>query len=144
LSSVRAIDAGERFFAKHGNKTVFFARWITGVRSAAAWLAGIDEMHYPTFLTYNAAGAITWGLTYGLVGYFGGQAAADAIKTAGTYALIALVPIAVVAFFWWRRRRHRHAEEATPPGEGRPAGEDPPAEAGAHPGVSAPTEEDRD
>ena len=107
---VHAIDAGERFFAKHGNKTVFFARWITGVRSAAAWLAGIDEMHYPTFLAYNAAGAISWGLTYGLVGYFGGQAAADAIKTAGTYALIALVPIAVIAFFWWRRRRRRRAE----------------------------------
>jgi membrane-associated protein len=109
---VRAIDAGERFFARHGNKTVFFARWITGVRSAAAWLAGIDEMPYPTFLLYNAAGAITWGLTYGLVGYFGGAAAADAIKTAGTYALIAIAAVAVVAFVAWRWRRRRREAEA--------------------------------
>ena len=113
---VRAVEAGERFFAKHGSKTVFFARWITGVRSAAAWLAGIDGMHYPTFLAFNAAGAITWGLSYGLVGYFGGAAAANAIKTAGTFALVGIGAAAVVllAFWWWRRRRRaaREKEEA--------------------------------
>ncbi len=109
---VRAVEVGERFFAKHGSKTVFFARWITGVRSAAAWLAGIDEMPYLTFLAFNAAGAITWGLSYGLVGYYGGQAAADAIKTAGTYALIGIGLIAVVLLgFWWWRRRKRKREE---------------------------------
>jgi membrane-associated protein len=136
---VRCVEAGERFFSKHGSKTVFFARWITGVRSAAAWLAGIDEMHYLTFLAYNAAGAITWGLTYGLVGYFGGQAAADAIKTAGTYALIGLaaVAIALLAFWWWHRRRRGESEGEGPdsgsgsdagdpaaPGAGDPAGSD--------------------
>jgi membrane protein DedA with SNARE-associated domain len=108
---VRALDAGERFFRKHGNKTVFFARWITGVRSAAAWLAGIDRMHYLTFLAYNAAGAITWGTTFGLVGYFGGRAAADAITKIGTYALIA-VGVAVVGYVVWRWRRRRREREA--------------------------------
>lgn len=111
---VRAVAAGERFFAKHGSKTVFFARWITGVRSAAAWLAGIDGMPYPRFLAFNAAGAITWGLSYGLVGYFGGAAAANAIKTAGTYALIVIgvILVLLLAFWWWHRRRRRRAEEA--------------------------------
>ena len=106
---VRMIDAGERLFRKHGNKTVFFARWITGVRSAAAWLAGIERMHYPTFLLYNAAGAITWGVTFGLVGYYGGQAAANVITQVGLYALIAVGVLVVVAFvvFRWRRRRSR-------------------------------------
>jgi len=110
---VRAVETGERFFAKHGAKTVFFARWITGVRSAAAWLAGIDEMPYLKFLTYNAAGAITWGLSYGLVGYFGGQAAADAIKTAGTYALIAVGVAAVLLLGFWLWRRRRRAQSQT-------------------------------
>jgi LPXTG-motif cell wall-anchored protein len=122
---VRAVAAGERFFSKHGAKTVFFARWITGVRSAAAWLAGIDGMPYPTFLAFNAAGAITWGLSYGLVGYFGGAPAANAITSAGTYALIAIgaVAVALLAFWWWRRRRRRAAEgvPGAPPG-GAPAG----------------------
>jgi len=122
---VRAVEVGERFFAKHGSKTVFFARWITGVRSAAAWLAGIDEMPYLTFLAFNAAGAITWGLSYGLVGYYGGQAAADAIKTAGTYALIVIGALAVVllAFWWWRRRRRSTAEGEA--GESRADSADP-------------------
>jgi membrane-associated protein len=114
---VKAIDVGERFFKKHGNKTVFFARWITGVRSAAAWLAGIDRMHYPTFLAFNAAGAITWGLAYGLVGYYGGQAAADVITKVGTYALIAIGVAAVIAFVVWRVRKRRGAVSDPPAGD---------------------------
>jgi membrane-associated protein len=110
---VRTVDAGERFFHKHGNKTVFFARWITGVRSAAAWLAGIDRMPYPTFLLYNAAGAITWGLAYGLVGYYGGKTAADLITKVGTYAAIVLAVAVVVALVvWWVRRRRRPGESS--------------------------------
>jgi membrane-associated protein len=113
---VRAVDAGERFFHKHGNKTVFFARWITGVRSAAAWLAGIDRMPYLTFLLYNALGAITWGLAYGLVGYYGGHAAADVITKIGTYALIVLAVAGVAALaVWWVRRRRRPRAD---PGDG--------------------------
>ncbi len=105
----RAVDASERFFHRHGNKTIFFARWVTGVRSAAAWLAGIDRMPYPTFLLYNAAGAISWGLSYGLAAYYGGRAFANAIKTAGVYALI-VVAVLVVAWLVWRWRRRRTAE----------------------------------
>ncbi len=118
----RAVAAGERFFAKHGNKTIFFARWITGVRSAAAWLAGIDRMHYPTFLLYNAAGAITWGLTYGLVGYYGGQAAADVITKVGTYALIAIAVVAVIALVVWQVRKRRTAAASGDEGGDPPVG----------------------
>jgi membrane-associated protein len=130
---VRAVEVSERFFSRHGSKTVFFARWITGVRSAAAWLAGIDEMPYPTFLAFNAAGAITWGLSYGLVGYFGGQAAADAIKTAGTYALIAIGALVVLLLgaWWWRRRRRAAAERTAGAGEA----EDPPQGESPGPGL---------
>src|SRR5205823_6550078 len=46
---VRAIAAGDRFFDRHGPKAVFFARWIALVRFAAAWLAGINKMHWRTF-----------------------------------------------------------------------------------------------
>ncbi len=82
------IAAGDRFFAKHGPKAVFFARWIALVRFAAAWLAGINEMRFREFFAWNALGGITWGVTYGLVGYFAGSAAANAITSFGIYAAV--------------------------------------------------------
>jgi membrane-associated protein len=67
-------------------------------------------MPYLKFLAYNAAGAITWGLTFGLVGYYGGHAAANVITKIGTYALIAVGAAAVVAFVVWRVRRRRREQ----------------------------------
>ncbi len=70
---------------------MFFARWIALVRFAAAWLAGINHMRFREFFFWNALGGISWGVTYGLVGYFAGSAAADAISTFGLYAFGALL-----------------------------------------------------
>ena len=107
------IDAGDRFFAKHGPKAVFIGRWIALVRFAVAWLAGIDRMHFPTFFIYNALGAITWATAYGLVGFYAGKAAADAITKYGVFAALALA-VLVIAFVAWRvvRERRRKASAA--------------------------------
>jgi membrane-associated protein len=104
------IDAGDRFFAKHGPKAVFIGRWIALVRFAVAWLAGIDHMHFRTFFIYNALGGISWAIAYGLVGYFAGKAAADAITKYGVYAAVALAAL-IIAFVVWHvvRERRRKA-----------------------------------
>jgi membrane protein DedA with SNARE-associated domain len=103
---VAVIAAGDRFFERHGAKAVFFARWIALVRFAAAWLAGINEMHWRSFFFWNALGGITWGLTYGLVGYFGGTAAGNAISSFGIYAFAALAVLFVIyAYFKLREGR---------------------------------------
>ena len=90
------IATGDRFFERHGPKAVFFARWIALVRFAAAWLAGINQMPLRQFFFWNALGGISWGVTFGLVGYFGGSAAADAISSFGLYAFGALLLLFVV------------------------------------------------
>jgi membrane-associated protein len=100
------IDAGDRFFAKHGPKAVFIGRWIALVRFAVAWLAGIDHMPFRTFFIYNALGAITWATAYGLVGFFAGKAAADAITKYGVFAALALA-VLIIAFVAWRVIRER-------------------------------------
>jgi membrane-associated protein len=103
----RVIVAGDQFFAKHGPKAVFFARWIAFVRFAAAWLAGINEMRFLEFFFWNALGGITWGVTYGLVGYYAGSAAANVITTFGIYAAVGLAVLLIggYALIKWRGRR---------------------------------------
>jgi membrane protein DedA with SNARE-associated domain len=102
----RAIEAGDRFFDKHGPKAVFFARWIALVRFAAAWLAGINKMHFPTFFVYNAAGGISWAITFGLVGYFGGKAAAHVLTDVGI-AGAALLVLGIVGGLIYLRLKDR-------------------------------------
>jgi membrane protein DedA with SNARE-associated domain len=105
------IATGDRFFAKHGPKAVFFARWIALVRFAAAWLAGINHMRFRDFFFWNALGGITWGITYGLVGYFLGSAAAHAISTFGVYAFGVLLVLFFV-YLWYHLRKRRREREA--------------------------------
>ncbi len=105
----RAVEAGDKFFDRHGSKAVFLGRWIALVRVAAAWLAGINRMPIPVFIFWNALGAITWGLSFGLAGYYGGDAAASVITQFGVYAAIAL-GLALLLWLGWRWRVHRRAE----------------------------------
>jgi membrane-associated protein len=112
---VRLIATGERFFAKHGGKAVFLARWVALVRIAAAWFAGIEEMKFTHFFFWNALGGITWGTTYALVGYYGGKSAADAITHYGVIAAIVLGVVLVVGLIGWKLRERRHAQAPDEP-----------------------------
>ncbi len=67
------LERAQRFFAKHGDKTVFLGRFVAVLRAWAAFLAGVNQMHWRTFLLYNAAGGILWATIYGLLGYYAGR-----------------------------------------------------------------------
>ena len=97
---------GEPFFARHGPKAVFLGRWVAGLRIASAWLAGINRMHWPTFLFWNALGGIVWATTIGLAVYFLGHVAEQAITIAGP-AAAGVVAVAIVAFVVWKWRQRR-------------------------------------
>jgi membrane protein DedA with SNARE-associated domain len=116
---VRLIAAGDRFFKKHGGKAVFLARWVALVRFVAAWMAGIDEMKFTHFFFWNALGGITWATTFGLVGFYAGKGAADAITHYGLIAAVVLAVAVVVLLVVLKLREHRtaHAEPAPPSSE---------------------------
>jgi membrane protein DedA with SNARE-associated domain len=106
------IRSGDRFFSKHGGKAVFLARWVALIRVAAAWLAGINHMPVKEFVFWNALGGITWGITFGLVGYFGGHAAAHVLGQIGIVGAVILGLMIVVGLIMLRRREQREARAA--------------------------------
>ena len=103
----RFLPAGERFFIRHGGKAVFLARFFGGVRVTGAWMAGITRMNWWRFLGWNAAGGIVWAVAVGLIAFFAGRAAADALGRYGVYAAIAgaiLLVLLIAALHVWKRR----------------------------------------
>jgi membrane protein DedA with SNARE-associated domain len=103
----RALPPAERFFARHGGKTVFLARFVAFLRITSAWLAGISHMPWWRFLTWNALGGIVWATGTGLLAYWAGKAAADAIQKYGLYAVVVVVVFGIAAYLvlrLWRRR----------------------------------------
>ena len=92
----RLLPAGERFFKRHGGKTVFLGRFVAVLRVTAAWLAGITHMTWWRFFLWNAAGGIVWATGVGLLAYYFGKAAADAVQSYGIYALVAIIVVALL------------------------------------------------
>jgi membrane protein DedA with SNARE-associated domain len=98
----RVLPRAERLMARHGGKTVFFGRFITVLRYTAAWIAGLGRMPWWRFLFWNAAGGICWAVAVGLVAFYAGKAAADAIQRYGVYAAIGIAAAAVLAWIAYR------------------------------------------
>ena len=67
------LEAAERYFRRHGGKTILFGRFVGVLRSFAPVAAGISRMPYRTFLFYNVIGGIGSVTVILLLGYFFGQ-----------------------------------------------------------------------
>src|SRR6266480_475710 len=111
------LDRAEEYFAKHGDKTVFFGRFIAVLRAWAAFLAGVNNMHWRTFLFYNAAGGIVWATIYGTLGYIAGRffhdnfAQVERLATTLGWLGTGLIVVAVLTvLFVIRMRRHKHTQ----------------------------------
>jgi len=97
----------DAFFARHGAKTVFIARFVTGLRVVGAVLAGASTLPWGTFLVFNAAGAVAWACTFGAVGYALGYSWETIERWIGHLGLVLLVIVAVVAVLALARSRRR-------------------------------------
>jgi membrane protein DedA with SNARE-associated domain len=105
--SERVLPPAERFFDRHGGKSIFLARWFSGFRIAGAWIAGFAHMSWWRFFVWNALGGIAWALSVSLVAYYAGHAAADAIGRYGLIggaAIAAVIVVVGLALHFWRRR----------------------------------------
>ncbi len=98
----------EGYFEHYGLLTIFFARFVTGLRVVAALAAGTSRLPWSRFLLANAAGAIAWAVCMSLLGYFFGQSWDLLHKWLSRGALIILACVVLllgVPYLWWRLRR---------------------------------------
>jgi membrane protein DedA with SNARE-associated domain len=105
------LPRGERFFAKHGGKAVFFGRFVAVLRVTAAWIAGLTHMRWWRFLAWNAAGGIVWATLVSVVAYYLGDAAGKIIGRFGIVAAGGAVILTVLGFLIARRVERRVVED---------------------------------
>jgi membrane protein DedA with SNARE-associated domain len=89
----RKLKIARYLFDRHGTKVVFFGRFVSILRTYAAFLAGASKMRWRLFLPANAAGGIVWAGLYTLAAYLAG----DALKRASGTVTLILGGVAVVA-----------------------------------------------
>ena len=108
----RELKLGQYLFMRHGGKVVFFGRFVSVLRAWAAFLAGVDQMAWPKFLAYNAAGGILWATLYGTAAYVLGNAIHRVAGKVGIGIGVAAGLIIVAFFIYVRRNYTRLADEA--------------------------------
>ena len=84
----------QAFFKTHGGKTIIFARFIPFARTFAPFIAGVSQMHYKTFLAYNAIGGFCWISSFIFLGYQFGNF--PIIKDNFTYVIFGIIIISVM------------------------------------------------
>ncbi|WP_234007881.1 VTT domain-containing protein [Lysinibacillus sp. FJAT-14745] len=88
------MEAAEKFFNKHGGKTIVIARFMPFIRTFIPFVAGASKMKYSYFIMYNVVGAVLWVLSCTLLGYFFGNI--PIIKNNFSTVLILIILLSVV------------------------------------------------
>jgi membrane protein DedA with SNARE-associated domain len=108
----RKLKIARYLFDRHGGKVVFFGRFVSVLRTYAAFLAGTSKMRWWRFLPANAAGGILWAALYTWAAYLAGDAFQRASSTItwvlGGAAVLAIVAVLLLV----RRQTGRLAERA--------------------------------
>mgnify|MGYP001159362636 FL=1 len=82
------------FYEKYGNMTIVLGRFIPIIRTFVPFVAGIGEMNYLHFLTYNALGGIAWAALFSFGGYYFGNL--EVVKTHFGFVTIAIIVISLI------------------------------------------------
>jgi len=94
------IKVARYLFDRHGGTVVFFGRFVSVLRTYAAFLAGVAHMRYLRFLSFNAAGGVLWAALYTFGAYFAGKTLARLATpfdiVAGAIAVVAVVGVVVL------------------------------------------------
>lgn len=88
------LEKTNKFYEKHGGKTIIIARFVPIVRTFAPFVAGMGKMCYKKFGTYNIIGGIAWITIFSLLGYFLGSF--DIVKNNLKVVLVVIVIVSIM------------------------------------------------
>jgi membrane protein DedA with SNARE-associated domain len=113
----RKLKIARHLFDRHGTKVVFFGRFVSVLRTYAAFLAGTSRMRWRRFLPANVSGGIVWAGIYTLAAYLAGGAVQRASGPIGWVLGAAAAAAIIAAWFLLHRQAGQlavRAEEAYP------------------------------
>jgi len=108
----RKLKVARYLFDRHGAKVVFFGRFVSVLRTYAAFLAGTSKMRWRKFLPANASGGIVWAGIYTLAAYLAGDALQRASGTISWVLGGAAVAAVIAVLLLVRRQTERLADRA--------------------------------
>ena len=101
------IDRTHEYFEKYGGKTIILARFVPIVRTFAPFVAGIGNMEYRKFITYNVVGGLIWVTLFLTAGYFIGNLEIVQKNFAIVEILIVLISVTPMIYEFLKSRRQR-------------------------------------
>jgi membrane-associated protein len=113
------LERTQKFYEKHGGKTIFLARFIPIIRTFAPFVAGVGTMRYAKFIAYNVVGGLVWTSGFTFAGYFFGNI--PIVRDNFGLVVIAIIVISVLPVVYellQHRLRPRQAAERPLPREG--------------------------
>ncbi|PID83454.1 hypothetical protein CSB11_01545 [Candidatus Campbellbacteria bacterium] len=102
---------GEKFVHKHGAKSVFLARFISGIKEVIPFLAGVLKMNMKRFMAYNFLGAIGWSILWIGVGYVSGLFVTDIESIVKSIGLVLLVIFLFAVFAYYKKNLETFTEK---------------------------------
>jgi membrane protein DedA with SNARE-associated domain len=106
-----AVDRALAGLRRRGATYVFIGRFTAFLRAVMPGLAAMSELRYRRFLAANAAGALIWGVSFTLLGYFAGTALTSIEKYSGwaASAVLVLMIAFFIVFHFAKKRRHENS-----------------------------------
>lgn len=92
------LEKTHHFFEKYGGKTIIIARFIPIVRTIAPFIAGVGQMTYRRFFSYNVIGGLLWVILYLFGGYFFGNL--PVIKKNFTLVIYIIIVSSILPALW--------------------------------------------